>query len=226
MNLAGMIDHTLLSPSSTSKDIDRLCSEALAHGFASVCVLPSRVKQAATLLKDSSVAVCTVIGFPLGGTTTAGKCAEAAQALLDGATEIDMVVNIGLVKEGAWDAVHSDIRAVRDTFYDDLLNDNLVKVIFETCLLSDEEKRELARQCAALHIDFVKTSTGLSTGGATIEDVVLLKEEVRSMCQVKASGSIRTKEDALAMIAAGATRLGTSHGISIVSSTAASPGDY
>ena len=219
--IASLIDHTLLRPTATVRDIDTLCAEAIEHGFASVCVLPSRVKQAALLLKESPVAVCTVIGFPLGGTSTATKCAEAAQALLDGATEIDIVANIGLVKDGNWAAVEEDIRAVRDIFYDDLLNDNLIKVIFETCLLNYEEKRELCRLCAELHIDFVKTSTGFSTGGATVEDVILMKKSTEGSCEVKASGGIRTLAVAQAMVASGATRLGTSHGVAIATDKAA-----
>lgn len=225
MSIASLIDHTNLSPTATRADIAKLCEEAREYGFASVCVLPSRVAQAVIELKDSNIPVCTVIGFPLGGTSTDAKVAETIKALEEGATEADMVVNIGLVKDGDWDGVSRDIAAVRDAFYDDLLNNNVVKVIFETDLLTNEEKRTLSALCGELKVDFVKTSTGFARGGngATVEDVALMADAAGRNVQVKASGGIRDLATAKAMVDAGATRLGTSCGIAIVNEARSQP---
>ena len=217
MTIALMIDHTNLKPDATEEDIRKLCVEARTHGFASVCVLPCRVPLAVAALKGSSVAVCTVVGFPLGSSATDIKVAEAVQALDDGATEIDMVVNIGWIKDRNWHLVRWDIEAVCDAFYDDLANDRVVKVIFETDLLTDEEKIHLAKLCGRMEVGFVKTSTGTVRDGrgATVADVALMNEHSGPQVQVKASGGIRTLADAQALVAAGATRLGTSAGVAI-----------
>lgn len=210
--IACLIDHTLLKADATQRDIESLCKEARTHGFASVCVLPSRVAFACQALSGSGVAVGTVIGFPLGGTSTTAKCEEARQAAIDGANEIDVVVNIGRVKDGDWAGVAGDLVAVRSAF-----PDGVMKVIFETCLLTDGEKTTLAHLCAEVGANFVKTSTGFSSGGATPEDVQLMAQAVKGRCQVKASGGIKTLEGVLKMQEAGATRIGTSSGVLIVS---------
>lgn len=209
--LAPLIDHTLLSPQATAADIERLCAEAHEFGFASVCVLPSRVTLAAQLLRDSPVKVCTVIGFPLGAQSTEVKLLEANEALDNGADELDMVVNLGDVKDGQWNRIAEEIQATREASRGFVL-----KVIFETGVLSTDEKVLLARMCKRAGVDFVKTSTGSTYGGATVDDVALLREHVGDQVGVKASGGIKTREDALAMIAAGATRLGTSSGLGIL----------
>lgn len=221
MELAATIDHTLLSPSGTSADIQKLCEEASEHGFATVCVLPYRVAEAALALRDTGVGVCTVVGFPLGGTFPSVKAAEAALAVEAGATEIDMVINIGAVLDGQWDVVSEDIREVQSACAPAPL-----KVILETGLLTDEQKRLAARLCKELQVAFVKTSTGSAHGGATVEDVALLRAEVGPDIGVKASGGIKTLEQAKAMIAAGATRLGTSHGVSLLAGNPASSFAY
>ncbi|MEN9358680.1 MAG: hypothetical protein RL095_215 [Verrucomicrobiota bacterium] len=204
------IDHTLLKPDATAEQIRKLCDEARQFSFASVCVNPCRVALAAELLKDSGVAVCTVIGFPLGAGLSSCKAAEAAAAVHLGAGEIDMVINIGAVKDGSWSCVEDDIRAVRAACPGQIL-----KVIFETALLQDEEIRQACAASLRAGADFVKTSTGFGPGGATIEAVRLMKQCVGSRAKVKASGGIRDAESAAAMIAAGAERLGTSAGVAI-----------
>lgn len=211
MNLAGMIDHTLLKPEATSEQIERLCQEALEFGFASVCVNPVYVPQVSSRLKGSSVKTCTVIGFPLGASSSPIKAAEARHAVLQGAEELDMVISIGAVKSGRWNDVKEDILAVCS-----VAGSSIVKVILETCLLTDDE---IVRSChiakeAGAH--FVKTSTGFSTAGATREHVALMRQTVGPDMGVKASGGIRTYEDAMAMIAAGANRLGASAGPKIL----------
>ncbi|MGV3487140.1 MAG: deoxyribose-phosphate aldolase [Tuberibacillus sp.] len=212
--LAKMIDHTLLKPEATKTDILKLCEEAKEHQFISVCVNPYWVKTAAEVLKDSPVKVCTVIGFPLGATTTATKVFEANLAIEEGATEVDMVINIGELKSGRLDAVEADIAAVVKAAE----GRALVKVILETSLLSDEEIAN-ASQCAKkAGADFVKTSTGFSTGGATVEAVRLMRQTVGPDMGVKASGGIRDYATAQAMIEAGATRIGASAGIKIIHS--------
>lgn len=211
MNLAGMIDHTLLKPEATSEQIERLCQEALEFGFASVCVNPVYVPQVSSRLKGSSVKTCTVIGFPLGASSSPIKAAEARHAVLQGAEELDMVISIGAVKSGRWNDVKEDILAVCS-----VAGSSIVKVILETCLLTDDE---IVRSChiakeAGAH--FVKTSTGFSTAGATREHVALMRQTVGPNMGVKASGGIRTYEDAMTMVAAGANRLGASAGPKIL----------
>lgn len=212
-SLAKYMDHTLLKPEATAADIDRIVSEARQYGTASVCVNPYWVARVAAGLAGSGVKTCTVIGFPLGATSTASKVAETRDATAHGAQEIDMVINIGELKAGNDDAVRSDISAVANAAHE---ADALLKVIIETCLLSDEEKRRACKLSVAGGADFVKTSTGFSTGGATTADITLMRETVGPELGVKASGGIRTLEAAEAMIEAGATRLGVSAAVSIL----------
>ena len=211
MSIAKYIDHTLLAPDAAKSAIEKLCKEASEYKFASVCVNSCWVSLAADLLKDSSVKVCTVVGFPLGAMDTVSKAYEAAKAVENGADEVDMVINIGYLKSGMLDAVLEDIVAVRKA-----TEGKLLKVIIETCLLTDDEKRiacELSEKAGA---DFVKTSTGFSKGGATLHDVELMKSVVGDRLGVKASGGVRDYATAKAMIDAGATRIGASAGIAIV----------
>jgi len=212
-SLAKYMDHTLLKPEATAADIDRIVSEARQYGTASVCVNPYWVARVAAGLAGSGVKTCTVIGFPLGATSTASKVAETRDATAHGAQEIDMVINIGELKAGNDDAVRSDISAVANAAHE---AGALLKVIIETCLLSDEEKRRACKLSIAGGADFVKTSTGFSTGGATTADIALMRETVGPELGVKASGGIRTLEAAEAMIEAGATRLGVSAAASIL----------
>lgn len=212
-SLATYMDHTLLKPEATAADIDRIVAEARQYGTASVCVNPYWVTRVAAGLAGSGVKTCTVIGFPLGATSTASKVAETRDATAHGAQEIDMVINIGELKAGNDDAVRSDISAVANAVHE---AGALLKVIIETCLLSDEEKRRACELSVAGGADFVKTSTGFSTGGATTADITLMRETVGPELGVKASGGIRTLEAAEAMIEAGATRLGVSAAVSIL----------
>lgn len=212
-SLAKYMDHTLLKPEATAADIDRIVAEARQYGTASVCVNPYWVARVAAGLAGSGVKTCTVIGFPLGATSTASKVAETRDATAHGAQEIDMVINIGELKAGNDDAVRSDISAVANAAHE---AGALLKVIIETCLLSDEEKRRACKLSVAGGADFVKTSTGFSTGGATTADITLMRETVGPELGVKASGGIRTLEAAEAMIEAGATRLGISAAVSIL----------
>ncbi|GGG13616.1 deoxyribose-phosphate aldolase [Lysinibacillus alkalisoli] len=210
---ASLIDHTLLKADTTKTQITTLCEEAKQYQFASVCINPTWVKTCATLLQGSQVAVCTVIGFPLGATTTANKVFETKDAIQNGATEVDMVINIGALKDKDDEQVLQDIKAVVEAAN----KQALVKVIIETCLLTEEEKVRacvLSKQAGA---DFVKTSTGFSTGGATVEDVALMRKTVGEHIGVKASGGVRNAEDVALMIQAGATRIGASSGVAIVS---------
>ena len=211
MNIAKYIDHTILKPIAQRKDIEKLCSEAREYNFASVCVNPCWVSYASELLKNTDVKVCTVIGFPLGANDSVVKAFEAKRAIEQGASEVDMVINIGALKAGEYDIVRKDIQAVREASAGKVL-----KVIIETSYLTDEEKQKVCKICAEVGADFVKTSTGFSDGGATAEDVALMAASAGSKVKVKASGGIRTREDALKMIEAGASRLGTSSGIKIV----------
>ncbi|MED4934658.1 deoxyribose-phosphate aldolase [Heyndrickxia coagulans] len=211
-NLAAYIDHTLLKPEATEKDILKLTAEAAQYHFASVCINPYWVKLAARELAGTGVKVCTVIGFPLGATTAETKAFETKKAIGDGADEIDMVINIGALKSGNTEAVEADIRAVVEA-----AQGKLVKVIIETCLLTNEEKELACRLSVKAGAHFVKTSTGFSTGGATVEDVKLMRQTVGDKAGVKASGGIHTKAEAEAMIEAGATRIGASSGVKIVS---------
>ena len=213
-DLAGLIDHTLLKPEATSVEIEKLCAEAKKYGFASVCVNPCYVSLCAKLLQGTEVKVCTVIGFPLGATSTSSKAFEAEQAIRDGAQEVDMVLNIGLLKSGEYEYVESDIFAVVSTARRYRL---LTKVILETGLLNDDEKVKACVLAKRAGADFVKTSTGFSKGGATVGDVALMRRVVGSAIGVKASGGVRSREDALAMVASGADRIGASASVRIVS---------
>jgi len=208
---ASMIDHTLLKADATRSQIEKLCSEASEFEFASVCVNPTWVKYSAELLKDSKVKVCTVIGFPLGASTSEVKAFETKNAIANGAEEIDMVINIGALKNQEFDLVRDDIKQVVDA-----ANGTLVKVIIETCLLSDEEKVKACELSVEAGADFVKTSTGFSTGGATAQDVALMRKTVGPTVGVKASGGVRNLQDMQKMIEAGATRIGASSGVAII----------
>lgn len=221
MELAKLIDHTALKPETTKAQITQLCKEAKEYGFASVCVNPTWVKLAAELLAGSDVKVCTVIGFPLGANTSAVKAFEAKDAIANRAGEVDMVINIAALKDKDDALVESDIRAVVEA-----ANGTLVKVIIETSLLSDEEKVRACEIAVKAGTDFVKTSTGFSTGGATKEDVALMRKTVGPTIGVKASGGVRTKQDVEDMVAAGATRIGASAGVAIVSGDQTSKSDY
>jgi deoxyribose-phosphate aldolase len=212
MSIAKCIDHTVLKPQTTEAAVRKLCAEAAQYGFASVCVNPCWVALCADLLKDTEVDVCTVIGFPLGANTSAVKAFEAAEAIRQGATEVDMVLNVGAMKDGNTDLVRADIAAVVEA----ARGKALVKVILETCLLTDEEKRIACRLAKEAGADYVKTSTGFSTGGATEADIALMRAEVGPEMGVKASGGIRDYATAQAMIRAGASRIGASAGVQIV----------
>ncbi len=211
--LAARIDHTLLRPEATPADVDRVCAEALRYGCAAVCVHPIYVARAAARLAGTPVKVATVVGFPLGASLTAAKVAEAALALGQGAQEIDMVLPVGLLKAGELAAVRADLQAVIAVCH---AAGALCKVILETALLTPEEKVLAARLAVEAGADFVKTSTGFGPGGATVEDVALLRRAVGPSIGVKAAGGIRTAEQAVAMIEAGADRLGTSATVAIL----------
>jgi deoxyribose-phosphate aldolase len=213
MNLAKYIDHTLLKPDATQQEIAQLCFEARKFNFASVCVNPTWVSLCAELLKGSPVKVCTVIGFPLGATSSESKAFETETAIKQGATEIDMVINIGALKARDLDTVARDIRGVVNAAH---ARGIIVKVIIETALLTDEEKTIACLVSKEAGADFVKTSTGFSGGGATIQDVALMRKTVGPQMGVKASGGVRTYEDAESMIKAGATRIGASAGVKII----------
>ncbi|MBN2560156.1 MAG: deoxyribose-phosphate aldolase [Phycisphaerae bacterium] len=213
-DVARYIDHTLLRPEATAREIEQLCNEALENGFASVCVNPSFVKLAAKLLKGSSVAVCTVVGFPLGAHVPEIKAMEARRAIREGAREVDMVINIGALKGGDDESLYRDVKAVVDACMDGRA---LCKVIIECALLTDDEKVRACRIAKRAGADFVKTSTGFSTGGATAADVALMSEAVRGTGMgVKAAGGIRSFEEMKKMVQAGATRIGASVGVKIV----------
>lgn len=220
MKLNKYIDHTLLKQDATENQIDCLLSEAREYDFASVCVNPTWVKYAKKGLEGSDVKVCTVVGFPLGATTSAVKAFETKEAIQNGADEIDMVINVGALKSGNLDLVESDIRAVVE-----VSGDKLVKVIIEACLLTDQEKVLACQLAQKAGADFVKTSTGFSTGGATVADVRLMRETVGPDMGVKAAGGARSYADALAFVEAGATRIGTSTGVAILKGELAD-GDY
>ncbi|MFH1416525.1 MAG: deoxyribose-phosphate aldolase [Elusimicrobiota bacterium] len=205
------IDHTSLKADATQEQIGKLCEEAKQYGFATVCVNPSNVKLAKQLLKDSSVGVTTVVGFPLGATTPTVKAIEARDAIANGADEIDMVINVGALKSGNYNMVKDDIKAVRDATAGKVL-----KVILETALLNSEQIVEASRMAKDAGADFVKTSTGFGPGGATVKDIRLMRETIGPIMGVKASGGIRTREDAANMIDAGATRIGASASVAIV----------
>lgn len=211
-NIASTIDHTLLKPESTREQVEKLCAEAKEYNFASVCVNPTWVKLSAQLLEGTSVKVCTVIGFPLGASTPTTKAFETADAIENGAGEIDMVLNIGALKTNDTELVRRDIEAVVQS----AKGKAIVKVILETCLLSKEEIKLACQLSKEAQADFVKTSTGFSTGGATIEDVSLMREVVGPNMGVKASGGVRSLEDVEKMLQAGATRIGASSGVQIM----------
>ncbi|TCS83738.1 deoxyribose-phosphate aldolase [Tepidibacillus fermentans] len=210
--LARMIDHTLLKPDATAEMIDQLCKEAKIYEFASVCINPYWVTRAYQQLKDTDVKVCTVIGFPLGATTKEVKAFETKKCIEEGATEVDMVLNIGALKSKQYDVVEEDIRAVVEA----AKGKALVKVIIETGILTDEEKVKACEISKKVGADFVKTSTGFGHGGATYEDIKLMRKTVGPDMGVKASGGVRDIEGALKMIEAGANRIGTSSGVAIV----------
>ncbi len=211
--IARLIDHTLLKPEATRDEIRKLCEEALKYGFASVCVNPWNVPQASELLRGGAVKVCTVVGFPLGATLPEVKAFEAQESLKQGAQEIDMVINIGALKSGLLDAVAGDIRGVVETAH---RGGGICKVILETALLTREEKVQGSLAAKNAGADFVKTSTGFSSAGATPEDVRLIRETVGAGTGIKAAGGVRTLEDLLKMVEAGATRIGASAGVKIV----------
>ena len=216
-HIASLIDHTILKPDATRTEVRQICAEALRYGFASVCVNSFWVPLVAAELSGSAVKACTVAGFPLGASSTAAKVAETLGALAEGAREIDMVINIGALRGGEISVVEADIRAVVAASHE---HGAIVKVILETCLLSDEQKViacEISKRAGA---DVVKTSTGFSKSGATVEDIALMRRAVGSEMGVKASGGIRTLDDLRAMTAAGATRIGSSSSVKIVEATA------
>ena len=211
MKYKKLIDHTLLKQDATPEQIMKLCFEAKEYDFMSVCVNPAYVPLAHELLKDSDVKVCTVIGFPLGMNLTKTKVEEAMLAVNQGADEVDMVINVGMLKSENDEYVENEIRLIKES-----INGKLLKVIIETCLLTDDEKVRACLAAKRAGADFVKTSTGFSTGGATVHDVALMRQTVGEEMGVKASGGVRTHEDLLAMVEAGANRIGTSNGTKII----------
>ena len=211
MGLSKYIDHTILKATASSADVQKLCEEAIEHEFYSVCVNGCYVADAKQLLQGTDVKVAAVVGFPLGAMTTAAKVFEAKEAVENGASEIDMVINIAKLKDGEFEFVENEIRQIKET-----IGDNVLKVIIETCYLTDEEKVKACELSLAAKADFVKTSTGFGTGGATYEDVKLMKSVVGDNAKVKASGGVRDKETAQKYVDLGAERLGTSSGIEIV----------
>lgn len=211
--IAKLIDHTLLAQDATRADIEKLCKQAKKYGFYSVCVNSYWVSRATKELKGSDVKVCAVVGFPLGAMSTEAKVFEAVKAVEDGAREIDVVLNVGLAKSGNWKAAGKDLFRVVHAVKK-VNKKVIVKVIIETCLLNDEEKREAVQYARLAGADFTKTSTGFSTGGATVEDVALMLQY--GLLPVKASGGVRNLAKVLAMVDAGATRIGTSNGVSII----------
>ena len=211
MNYNKMIDHTVLKADTPLETVKRICDEAMEYGFASVCINPCHVAYCADYLKDSDVNVCTVIGFPLGANTSAVKAFETKDAIANGADEIDMVMNIGALKDKNYDLVRNDVKAVVEA-----ANGTLVKVILETCLLTEDEIKKACELCVEAKADYVKTSTGFSTRGATIEDVQIMKAAVQGKAKVTAAGGVRTHEDMVKIVEAGADRIGTSAGCSLV----------
>lgn len=211
MKINKYLDHTALKADTSKFDIYKLIDEAKQYEFASVCVNPCWVEYASEKLKSTPVKVCTVIGFPLGASTTKTKIFEAQEALANGADEIDMVINVAALKNGEYDYVLNEIKSIKD-----VCGSNILKVIIETCLLTDDEKRKACNLVVEAGADFVKTSTGFGTGGATKEDIELFKEVVGSDCLIKASGGVRNIDDAQIMIEAGANRIGTSGSVAIV----------
>ncbi|GHD12289.1 deoxyribose-phosphate aldolase [Tianweitania populi] len=221
IELAGLIDHTVLKPDASRADVARHCDEALEHGFASVCVNGVHAGFVAQRLKNSAVMTCAVLGFPLGASGAESKALEAAALVKAGADELDMVLDIGALREGDLARVEADIRAVREACHGKVL-----KVILETALLNDAQKETACRIAAEVGADFVKTSTGFSTGGATIDDVKLMRRIVGDKLGVKASGGIRDAQTAVAMVEAGANRIGASASVAIVSGASDAPAGY
>ena len=221
MNLNKYIDHTVLKADTPKAKVQQIINEAIQYDFMSVCINPTWVSFAAKKLAATDVKVCTVIGFPLGANTSTVKAFEAAEAIKNGADEVDMVINIGAAKDGDWDLVESDIQAVVDAS-----KDVTTKVIIETSLLTDEEKVKACQAAVRAGADFVKTSTGFSTAGATVADIALMRQTVGPDVGVKASGGVRSIADAQAMIEAGATRLGTSNGVDIMKGNVADGNGY
>jgi deoxyribose-phosphate aldolase len=219
MKLNQYIDHTVLKANATESDIVQLCEEARKHEFFSVCINSAWVPTARKLLAGSPVKVCSVIGFPLGAMSTTAKVFEAKQAVTDGAAEIDMVINVGWLKDGKDAAVREEIRAIKSA-----IGSHVLKVIIETCYLTDEEKVRACRLSVEAGADFVKTSTGFGTGGATVEDVRLMLDTVQGKAKVKASGGVRDAEAATNYVEMGVMRLGTSNGIKIVAGEAVTGG--
>ena len=211
MGLNKYIDHTILKATASSADVQKLCEEAIEHEFYSVCVNGCYVADAKHLLQGTDVKVAAVVGFPLGAMTTASKVFEAKEAIENGASEIDMVINVAKLKDGEFDYVENEIRLIKEA-----IGNNVLKVIIETCYLTDEEKVKACELSLVAKVDFVKTSTGFGTGGATYEDVKLMKSVVGDNAKVKASGGVRDKETAQKYVDLGAERLGTSSGIEIV----------
>ena len=211
MKLAKYIDHTMLKPDASIASIEKLCNEAKDYDFKSVCVNTCNIPLAKKYLEGSDVLVCTVIGFPLGAMSTEAKVFETKDALENGADEVDMVINIGRLKDNDLDYCTKEIKAIKDT-----CGDKTLKVIIETCLLTDEEKVNACKCILDAGADFVKTSTGFSTGGATFEDVKLLKQTVGDNCYIKAAGGVKSHEDMLKMIELGANRIGTSSGTKLI----------
>jgi deoxyribose-phosphate aldolase len=220
MNLNKYIDHTILKPESTRAQVEQVCKEALQYDFASVCVNSCWTQLVADTLKGSAVKVCVAVGFPLGAMTTLAKMFETDQAIEAGAREVDMVINVGALKSGLYDFVRDDIVGVVSSCKKNKRKSALLKVILETFLLSDDEKKLACEIAKAAGADFVKTSTGFNGGGATVEDIRLMRSVVGESMGVKASGGVRSYEQAVAMIEAGANRIGTSSGISIVQGVA------
>lgn len=210
-NVNKLIDHTLLKAFSTKEDIKKLCDEAIQYNFKSVCVNPANVKLASELLQESEVLVCTVIGFPLGANTIETKIFETVDSIINGADEIDIVINVGKAKEHDYDYIEEEIAAVVKAS-----EGKTVKVIIETCYLTDEEKEEVCKRATKAKATFVKTSTGFGTGGATVEDVKLMKASISEDMFVKASGGVRNYDDLKAMVDAGASRIGASSGVAIM----------
>ncbi len=211
-NIASYIDHTILKPATTKSQVMEICDEAIKYRFASVCVNPTHIELVAKKLQGTDVKACVVVGFPLGANTTQSKRTETVDVISLGAQEVDMVINIGAVKDSNWELVERDIKAVVEAAKGKVI----VKVILETCLLTDDEKIKACELSKKAGADFVKTSTGFSTGGATVEDISLMRKTVGPDIGVKASGGVRDYDTAAAMINAGATRIGASAGIAIV----------
>ncbi len=221
MKISKFIDHTVLKAVSTIKDIDKLCDEARKYEFYSVCVNGSYVSRCAKNLEGTDVKIAAVVGFPLGAMSKEAKVFEAKKAIEDGATEIDMVINVGMLKSGEFDYVEDEIRAIKQA-----IGDNVLKVIIETCYLTNPEREKACMLSLKADADFVKTSTGFGTGGATFEDVKLMKDIVKDKAKVKASGGVKDFETAAKYVELGAERLGTSSGISIIEGTSNQGEDY